>query len=454
MPFTVTMPKLSPTMEVGTIAKWYKKEGEQVESNELLLEVATDKATIEHNVLDGGWLRKILIEEGGEASVNQPIAVFTEEKDESIEGYEPEGIVVEELEEIEEEIEERRERKKIKRKGAKRQREKREDREEIKHRDAETQREKRKIVQPSFAPEPPLEEYAFEIPTEAVEKRVKASPLARKLAKEQGLDISTVKGTGPSGRVMSSDLERAQKSGTVVFGKREVPTLPPGTYEEEALTPMRKVISQRLQESKAFIPHFYVSQAVNVQSLLDIREQLGNMDIKVTLNDCLIRACALALREHPTVNSGFNAENQSIIRFKTIDISVAVGVDEGLITPIIRHADYKNLGEVSVEIRNLVKKAREGKLEMHEYKGGSFTLSNLGMYGVTEFSAIINPPQGAILAVSGIQDVPILKEGKVVPGKVMNVTLSSDHRVIDGVMAAEFVNTLKQFLENPALLLV
>jgi len=288
-----------------------------------------------------------------------------------------------------------------------------------------------------------------------IEKRIKASPIAKKLAREKGLDLTSVKGTGPGGRIMKRDLERAQPLGVVGFGqRREFPTLKPGTFEEESLSPMRKVISQRLQEAKTFIPHFYVQQTIDAQPLVRFRDQLRKMGIKLTYNDCVVKACALALRDHPVINSGFNMVNNSIIRFKTIDISIAVSIPEGLITPIIRHADYKKLGEIAVEIRTLAQKAKEGKLELHEFKGGSFTVSNLGMLGITDFQAIINPPQAAALAVSGINNVPVVKEGQVVPGKVMHITLSSDHRVIDGVAAAKFIKTVQNFLENPVSLLI
>lgn len=443
MPFTVTMPKLSPTMEAGNIVKWHKKLGEKVESGELLLEIATDKATVEHNALDEGWLREILVKEGEEAQINQPIAIFTAEKEESIEGYKPEGLAApkEEIKDIE----------RISVSEAKHLAE------EKSVSEAKPKGEKKDIGvlrQPAFVPEPPLSSYTFEKPRDAIEKRIKSTPLARKLAKEKNLDLTTIKGTGPGGRIVSQDLVHAQKAGPAVFGRRESPNLAPGTYEEESLNPMRKVIAQRLQEAKTFIPHFYVQQVINVSPLVQLREQLHEMGVQVSVNDCVVRACALALREHPHVNSGFNSANGTIIRFKTIDISVAVSVDEGLITPIIRHTDYKNLGEISVEIRNLAKKAREGKLEMHEYKGGSFTISNLGMYGITDFQAIINPPQAAILAISSIQNVPIVKDGQIVPGKTMNTTLSCDHRVIDGVEGAKFVKTIQKFLENPAVLLI
>lgn len=431
MPFTLTMPKLSPTMEEGTIAKWHKKAGDKVEEGELLLELATDKATVEYNALDGGWLRKIVVPEGKNAVVNQAIAVFTENKEESIEGYQPTGIQPETVKSVAEKRPEKaaaEEQVPIPKTGV--------------------------LQQPAFVPEKPLEGYEYLSPIEEFEHRVFASPLAKKLAREKGLDLSTVKGTGPGHRIVCQDLERAQPSGTVAFGRREGPSIAPGTYEEESLSPMRKVIGQRLQESKSFIPHFYVQQTVDAQPLVTIRDQLVNMGIKVTFNDLMIRACALVLRQHPGVNSGFNTTNQSIIRFKTIDISVAVSLPTGLITPIIRHTDYKNVGEISLEVRSLAKRAKEGKLEMHEYKGGSFTISNLGMYGVTDFQAIINPPQAAILAVSGILDSPVIKNGMVVAGKTMNMTLSVDHRVIDGVAAAEFLKTLKQVVENPAALLI
>lgn len=431
MPFSFTMPKLSPTMEVGVIVKWHKQEGDFVEPNALLLEVATDKATVEHYALDEGWLRKILVPEGEEAEVNQPIAIFTVEKEESLEGWSPVPFKQE------------------------------------KPTEASTLEGEEKVVpspkerstkssfqMAAFIPEEPLHDYTFQYPRESLNTRIKASPLARRLAKEQGLDLTTVQGSGPGGRIVSEDLVRAQKEGAAVFGRRDVPQIPPGTYEEEKLTPMRQVVAQRLQEAKTFIPHFYVSQGIQADALVEMREQLSRMEVKVSINDCVLRAVALSLRLHPGVNSGFNTVNQTIIRFKTIDISMAVSLEGGLITPILRHVDYKNLGEISLETRYLAKRAREGKLSLEEFKGGSFTVSNLGMYGITDFQAIINPPQAAILAVSGVQNVPVVKGGSIVPGKVMHVTLSCDHRVIDGVAAAEFLKTLQKYLENPSILLV
>ncbi|MCE2982928.1 MAG: pyruvate dehydrogenase complex dihydrolipoamide acetyltransferase [Parachlamydia sp.] len=429
MPFTLTMPKLSPTMEEGTIVKWHKKPGDSIQPGDLLMEIATDKATVEHQALDEGFLRKIIIEEGQSAHVNQAIAIVSESLDESIEEYQPEGEALKPLKKQDDE------------RGA-------EQKEGVQEEKPKAQ--SAALQQPDFVPEPPLENYQFAYPTERIEKRMVASPLAKKLAKEKGLDLTSIQGTGPHKRIMSRDLQKAQPAHP--FSKRNAPDTPPGSYEQVPLTPMRKVIAQRLQESKSFIPHFYVSLEVDAAPLLAIKEQLMSGEIKVSVNDLVVRAVALGLKKHPQINTGYNSLTQSIIQFKTVDIAIAVSLESGLITPIIRHADYKSVGEVAAEIRYLAKKAREGKLEAEEYKGGSFTISNLGMFGISHFQAIINPPQAAILAVGGIRDVPIIKNSGVVPGNVMTLTLSVDHRVIDGVAASQFLNTLQKFIENPALL--
>lgn len=415
-------------MEHGTLLKWHVKEGDFVEDGDLIIEVATDKATVEHHILDGGWLRKILVQQNTDAQVNEPIAILTENKDESIEGYQPEGIKPKEAQKVPE------------------------DKESLETTPQQMPKETSTFRQASFVPEAPRENYHFEFPTETTVGKTKASPLAKKLAKERGLDLSSVKGTGPGGRVVSRDLALAQP--LRAFGKKTYPTVPPGTYEEEPLTPMRKVIAQRLQDAKTFIPHFYVTITVDAEPLSRFRDELTQLEFKMSFNDCILKACSIALAQHPEINSGFNSANNTLIRFKTVDISVAVSLSEGLITPIISHANYKSLGEISAEMKSLIKKAREGKLQPHEYKGGSFTVSNLGMYGVKEFQAIINPPQAAILAISGILETPIVKDNLIVPGKTMNLTLSVDHRVIDGVLAAGFLNTLKKLLENPLSLLI
>jgi pyruvate dehydrogenase E2 component (dihydrolipoamide acetyltransferase) len=423
------MPKLSPTMEEGTITKWHKKVGDFVKAGDVLFEVATDKATVEHAALDSGFLRKILIEDGKEAIVNQAVAIFTEKMEESIEGYKPEGATREAAPAPQE----------VKVEGK-----------------AEAKAPAPKaggLQQPAFVPEPPLTKFESPKPYKSG-AYVEASPLAKKLAEEKGIDITSVKGSGPNNRVMSRDLALGQPDLPVSFDRNKVPELAPGTYEEEALSPMRKVIAQRLQESKTFIPHFYVSQEISVDLLVQIREELKNHGLKISINDFIVRATALALRSHPEINSGFNSVNGTLIRFKTIDIAVAVSIGSGLITPILRHADFKNLGEISVQVKDLVARAKIGKLAREEYMGGSFTISNMGMFGVNNFIGIINPPQACLLAVSAIIEKPVVKQGQIVIGKTMQLTISADHRVVDGADAAKFLGTLQKYLENPSILLI
>ncbi len=290
MPFTLTMPKLSPTMEEGTIVKWRKKEGEFVKAGDTLFEIATDKATVEHNALDPGFLRQILIKEGESAIVNQAVAIFTATQEESIVGYKPEGDVPKVMEV------------KI----------------ESKEISIPSSTQPKKVSsnvmsQPAFAPEPPLAHYTFPCPQGDVQGRIAASPLAKKLASEEGIDLTTVKGTGPHGRIVAQDLKLGQPNTAVTFGRRTSPTLSPGTYEEEPLSSMRKVIAQRLQESKTYIPHFYVSQDVNVDSLVRLRKELSDAGLKLSFNDFVLRATSIALREHPEMNSGFNSVNSPAI---------------------------------------------------------------------------------------------------------------------------------------------
>lgn len=373
-------------METGVIAKWHKKVGDLVNSGDVLLEVSTDKATVEHAALDEGFLRKILVEEGADAAVNQPIAIFTETKEETLEGYAPEGVTSAPKEVIK---------------------------------------------------EVPKVEVQAPSPSSS---RIIASPLAKKIASQKGINLTNIQGSGPRGRIVAKDLERK--------------TVPSREIQEIPLTPIRRVISQRLQEAKSTIPHFYVTQGIDAGPLVNFREQLSALEIKVSFNDCVIKAVALALKEHPAVNAGFNPKNQTVLLYPTIDISVAVSLESGLITPIVTHADQKSLSEISSEVRELARRAKEGKLSPHEFQGGSFTVSNMGMFGVTEFQAIINPPQCAILAIAGIQDMPFVKNGQLVAGKGMNISLSVDHRVIDGVLAAKFIKAVQKYLEQPISLII
>jgi pyruvate dehydrogenase E2 component (dihydrolipoamide acetyltransferase) len=399
MPFAITMPKLSPTMTEGVIFRWHKKPGDRIEPGDLLLEISTDKATVEHSSLDEGYLRTILCPDGEKAEVNAPLAICSETADESIEGFVPKGVT------------------------------------------------QAAIVKPAIPQEKPA-------PTAAVQEvrtdRVIASPLAKKLAKNQGIDLHSISGSGPRGRIMSRDL--TQEAPKQVVAAPCQASLPSATYEE-ALSPMRRVIAKRLQESKSLIPHFYVRQELDAGMITSMREQLKGLERSFTVNDFIIKATALALEMHPEVNCGFNEATQKIIRFAQVDLSIAVTVEGGLITPIIKNAAKKSLKMLSEETKALAQKARAGKLQPDEYIGGSFTLSNLGMYGITEMTPIVNPPQGAILGVGAIFDAPMVKNGAIVPGKKLVLTLSCDHRIIDGSAAAQFLKTLKELIENPLLFL-
>lgn len=422
----ITMPKLSPTMEKGVIVKWHKKEGDAIQEGDLLFEVATDKATVEYQAIDKGFLRQIIVTEGKEAALHDPVAIFTATKDESFDSYSKENQKPVTDEKKPETL--------------------------IEKAQTPLQEEKASTLsRTGFAPEPPLTHYQFNWKEDS---KLFASPLAKKLASEKNIDLASVKGSGPGGRVVSKDVESGVSQTWSSFTSKRLPSIPPGTYEEEDMSPMRRAIGDRLAASKTFIPHFYVQQMIDMAKIIDIRNALKESGIKVTYNDFMLRAVALALRKHPEINSGFNSVDQKIIRFKTIDIAIAVSIPDGLFTPIVRHADYKNLGQLAAEVKILAKKAHSGKLSADEYRGGSFTISNLGMFGIENFQAVINPPQAAILAVGGMSDHIFVREDRMVPSRVMRVSLSSDHRVIDGTDAAKFLDSLKQLLENPAILLL
>lgn len=418
MPFIVKMPKLSPTMEEGQIAKWHKKENDFVETGDLLLEITTDKATVEYEALDEGYLRKFVKKEGELAKVNEPIAIFSLSKDEAIEDI----AIAPKAEKPKKEPLEKKEEKK----------------------------EESFISLPIFTPEPPLK---MDIPRERT-GRIKVSPLAKKISEKKGLDLASIQGTGHGGRITVKDLEHAQPKSIVSFTSKSYTPIAPGSYEEIALTPMRKAIAKKLQQSKSSIPHFYVKKVVDATAFFSLYQELKKMHFRLTVNDLLIKACAYALRKHPEVNRGFNSATEKIIQFQTIDISVAVTLKEGLITPIIRKADEKTLPEIAKEVKELAEKAATLALKEEEYKGGSFCISNLGMFGIDAFLAVINPPQAAILAVGAIKDAVLVKEGQMVVGKTLILNLSCDHRVIDGALAAQFLQTLAFLIENPSSLLL
>lgn len=407
MPTTITMPALSPTMTEGTLARWLIKEGDSVSAGDVIAEIETDKAAMEIEAVDEGSVGRLLVIEGTEGvSVNQPIAVLLEDGEDAsaLDGFLPAD-------------------------GA---------------------------PAPTPQPSPPEES-----PAPATD-RAFVSPLARRMAEKAGLDLAVIEGTGPRGRIVKSDIEAALSAGATraapvprVAASPAAPPPPAGGSEVVPHTNMRKVIAHRLLESKQTIPHFYLTIDCEIDRLLAVRRELNDRDdadYKISVNDFVIRASALALRKTPEANVSWSDEG--MIRYGSVDVSVAVAVDAGLITPVIRNADQKGLAEISIEMKDLAVRARNGKLMPEEYQGGTFSISNLGMFGVREFSAIINPPQSAILAVGAGGQRPVVKEGALNVATVMSCTLSCDHRVVDGALGARLLAVFKGFIEDPVTMLL
>ena len=387
------MPKLSPTMTEGMIAKWHKKKGDRIEAGDLLLEISTDKATVEHNALDPGWLREIMAQEGSTILVNEPLAFTTDEENES---FEPKAALSPVT--------------------------------------VSNKEERKTAEQPPATIEP-------SIPS-ATPERLFASPLAKKLAKERGIDLSALQGSGPRGRIMSRDLEKA-----AVATREE-------TKKKVVLNQMRKAIAERLSYAKKTIPHFYITLGVDVTDLLTLREDLKKEAIAFTVTDFLVKSAARALMESPNMRMSFDEQEKALWHYPHADISLAVSIEGGLITPVLFQAETMSLDAISKEVKRLAEKARSMKLSPEEYTGGCFTISNLGMYGVSEFYAIINPPQAAILSVGAAED-ELKKIGtEIVSRKVLKLSLAVDHRVIDGAVAAQFLQLMKKYLEKPYLLLI
>ncbi len=425
------VPAKSPTMTEGTIVSWRVKPGDKVKSGDVIAEIQSDKAIVEWEALDGGTVAEILIPAGSMAQVNQVAAIFTTKGDEDVKG----AVAKAKLTNA-----------KLAPGGA--------------------------VAAPVAAPAPVAAVAVATVVAAApapsasagLAKGVRVSPVAAKIASSLGVDLRAVKGTGPDGRIVRRDVEAAAKAGTAKIGavgvgaaKAEKPKLKvlraDAANSDVAMSQMRQIIGKRLLEAKTTIPHFYVSESVDAGALVALREQVNLLDgFKVTVNDLIVRASALALRAHPKLNATFHGN--SVRYYDSADISVAVAIPDGLITPIVAKAHTKNLKQIGDEVRALAKKAVEGKLQPAEFQGGSFTISNLGMFGIAEFVAIINPPQVAILAVAGIKDEAVVKNGQVVAGKVMRLTLSADHRAVDGADAAAFMKTLRELLEAPATLLV
>ena len=411
----ITMPKMSDTMTDGTTAKWLKKVGDTVKSGDIIAEVETDKATMELEAYEGGTLLFIGVNAGESVEVDGIIAVIGEK------GADYETLI-----------------------NAKKQ--KATSSASI---TAKTQ------AQPDESLSTAEIETSKPVEKESSNGRILASPLAKKMAKEKGYDINSIKGTGDQGRITKKDVE-AYHPGISKSGVQQVvipQVVGEESYEEATVSQMRKTIAKRLSDSKYTSPHFYLTMEINMEKCISARNALNEISpVKISFNDIIIKASAAALRQHPKVNSSWLGDK---IRYnKHIHIGVAVAVDEGLLVPVVRFADNKTLSQISAEVKELGVKAKSKQLQPKDWEGNTFTISNLGMFGIEEFTAIINPPDACILAVGGIKETPVVKSGEVVPGNTMKVTLSCDHRVVDGVIGSAFLQTLKQMLEEPVRILI
>ncbi len=439
MATNILMPALSPTMTEGTLAKWLKKEGDRIKSGDVIAEIETDKATMEVEAVDEGVLGKILVAAGTEGvAVNAPIAVLIEA-----------GEAV-----------------------------------PTAPRQAQTA-----AATPAPAPAPAPASAPAPAPASASSPmvvrgdahdtaeagaRIFASPLARRMAEQAGIDLTRLTGSGPNGRIVKADIDAARGKRTPAEAASPSaapvvaqPAAPAGPKPADIVAPhdaiahssMRKVIARRLQSAKQTIPHFYLTMDIELDALLKLRADLnaqspkeGAGAFKLSVNDLIIKACAVALRRVPAANASFT--DDAMIRYHDVDISVAVAIPDGLITPIIRKADQKGLAAISNEMKDLAARAKAGKLKPEEFQGGSFSISNLGMYGITSFSAIINPPQGAIIAIGAGEKRPVVRGAELAIATVMTVTLSCDHRVVDGATGAEFLAALKGLIEAPLSLML
>jgi pyruvate dehydrogenase E2 component (dihydrolipoamide acetyltransferase) len=440
MPTNILMPALSPTMTEGTLARWLKKEGDEVKAGDVIAEIETDKATMEVEAVDEGVLGRILVGDGTEGvKVNAPIAVLVEPG------------------------------------------------EKVPDAAPTAQPPAPKAAAPAPAQTSPspsaVAEDAASAPKPvaappargnghddaAAAERIFVSPLARRMAQQAGIDLRGLKGSGPNGRIVKADIDAAVKGARPTPAEAPTPAPAarppapaPAITAPHRLVPnstMRKVIARRLSESKQTIPHFYISIDIDIDALLKLRNELnakspkeGPGAFRLSVNDMLIKAAAVTLRRIPTVNATFTEDN--IILYDDVDISVAVAIPDGLITPIVRKADQKGLAAISNEMKDLIARAKTGKLKPEEFQGGGFSISNMGMYGVSEFAAVINPPQAAILAVAAGQQRPVVKDGQIVVATMMTCTLSVDHRVVDGALGAEWLAAFKSVVEDPLSLML
>ena len=449
----VQMPKLSEAMESGKIIKWLKKEGDRIQSGDILAEVETDKADVEMEAFGNGILRKILVPAGEKADVGALIGVIAEPNDDIGAVVGQAGTAPASKAAPAASSEESR------RPAAVPPQPHREDHAE---RSPSPSRGPEAPARP-VAPAPPAGRPQTAAPASAPATiggddggRVKASPLARKIAAQSGVDLKLVQGSGPGGRIVRRDVEAAGTAPVPAAGAapQRVAAQPGVEFEDVALTPMRAAIAKRMPLSKAPVPHFYVTSEIAMDAAWELRERLNGLEgqPKISVNDLVVRACALALLQHPGVNASFQGE--AIRVFHRVHMGIAVALEEGLITPVLRDAHAKSLAQLAVEGRDLAERARGRKLRTQELSGATFSISNLGMFDVTDFSAIINPPEGAILAVGSVRTVPVVTDAGLGVGRRMAVTLSCDHRVMDGAMGAKFLRDVKRLLEEPLRLLV
>jgi pyruvate dehydrogenase E2 component (dihydrolipoamide acetyltransferase) len=434
MPIEILMPALSPTMEEGTLAKWLVKEGDTVSSGDLLAEIETDKATMEFEAVEEGVVGKLLVAEGTEGvKVNTPIAVMLEDGESASDiGSDP-----------------------------------------AKAKTSEAPSEKSPEAAPQKADEA---KPAPAAPKTGDGSRVFASPLARRIAADKGIDLAGIKGSGPHGRIVKADVEGAKSSTAPAKDAAKPADKAPAPasiasgpssdaviamyqgreYEEVKLDGMRKTIAARLTEAKQTVPHFYLRREIRLDALMkfraDLNKQLEARGVKLSVNDFIIKACALALQAVPDANAVWAGDK--VLRLKPSDVAVAVAIEGGLFTPVLKDAEMKSLSALSAEMKDLAKRARDRKLAPQEYQGGTFAISNLGMFGIENFDAVINPPHGAILAVgAGLKKPVVGKDGELSVATVMSVTLSVDHRVIDGALGAELLGKIVENLENPLVML-
>jgi pyruvate dehydrogenase E2 component (dihydrolipoamide acetyltransferase) len=433
MPIELKMPALSPTMEEGTLAKWLVKEGDEVSSGDILAEIETDKATMEFEAVDEGTIAKILVAEGTDGvKVGEPIAILAGEGEDLKEAASA-APAKEEPKADEEKSAPSPQRGEGRGEGA------------PKAKAAEPRT-------PSPGAEAPTSPPRGEVKRGEGE-RIKASPLARRIAEDKGIDLSSLAGSGPGGRIVKADLEKAPEKAAAAPAARPAAAAEPGEIPHETvkLSNMRKTIARRLTEAKQTIPHIYLTVDIQLDALLKLRSELNSglesRGIKLSVNDLLIKALAAALIEVPECNVSFAGEH--LHKYSRADISVAVSIPGGLITPIIAGADHKTVSAIATEMKELAARAKEGKLQPHEYQGGTASLSNMGMYGIKQFDAVINPPQGMIMAIGAGEKRPYVIDDSLQIATVMSATGSFDHRAIDGADGARLMAAFKRLVENP-----